>query len=211
MRRRRILRGLIAATTVGLAGCSGDDGGDGEDPDADGGGGADEDGGTDAGEDGPTEEALSITSPAFDDGEAIPQKYTDDGEDISPPLSVDEVPEAAGGLALIVEDPDAPDPPFTHWLLWNLPADTTEIPEDQPREETLPDLGGARQGTNDFDDLGYRGPAPPSDDDPHRYRFEAVALETPLEIDSGARRETVESAVEGRRIESAELAGTYGR
>lgn len=207
MRRRSALRGLVAATTVGLAGCSVGDGGDGEDPDADGGGG--EDGGTD--DEGTAESDLSIASPAFEDGGAIPRRYTADGEDVSPPLSVAGVSEAAAALALVVEDPDAPDPPFTHWLLWNLPAETTEIPEGQPTgAETLPGLGGARQGTNDFDALGYRGPSPPGDD-PHRYRFRVSALDAALDVEAGAKRDAVVSAVEERRVAEATLAGTYAR
>lgn len=214
MRRRTTLRGLLAAATVGLAGCS-DDGGPygdgGEGDDGDGGEGVDGDA-TDGTDDGTAESDLSITSAAFDDGEEIPRRYTADGEDASPPLAFEEVPEEAAALALVVEDPDAPSGVFTHWLLWNVPADTTEIPEGQPTgTETLPDLGGAEQGTNDFGTIGYSGPAPPEDDDPHRYRFRLSALGAELDLPSGAGRGDVVSAVEDERIAEAELAGTYGR
>ncbi len=212
MRRRRLLSGLLAATTVGLAGCGGDGGGSGGD-------GTDgESGDASDGDATPTPTgtvdgagALGVTSSAFADGESIPERYTADGADVSPPLSVSGVPDDAAALAVVVDDPDAPSGPFTHWLLWNVPADTTAIPEDQPRQETLPDLGGAAQGTNDFGGVGYRGPSPPSGDDPHRYRFRAFALASALDLEPGAERSAVLSAAEDAAVATGTLTGTYGR
>lgn len=217
MRRRRALRGLLAATTVGLAGCGGDGGGDGDDGESGDAGDGETGGGTDgdatATPTGTVDGAgdLGVTSSAFADGESVPERYTADGADVSPPLSVSRVPDDAAALALVVDDPDAPSGTFTHWLLWNVPADTTTIPEDQPRQETLPDLGGAAQGTNGFGDVGYRGPSPPADDDPHRYRFRAFALASALDPDPGAERSAVLSAAEDAAVATGTLTGTYGR
>ncbi len=211
MDRRTVLRAALACGTVGLAGCGGDggdgdgtDGNDGESPDAE------ESAATHTGTES-VDGDLDVSSSAFANGESIPERYTADGADVSPPLSVAGVPDDATALALIVADPDAPNGSFTHWLLWNVPAETTEIPEDQPQEETLPDLGGAAQGTNDFGDIGYRGPSPPSGDDPHRYRFRAFALSSELDLDPGAERDAVLSAAEDGAVAAGTLAGTYGR
>ncbi len=110
---------------------------------------------------------MQITSSAFKDREAIPMNYTADGEDISPPLSIRDVPEGTKSLALIVDDPDAPMGTWDHWIVFNIPSDTREIAEGSAPE-------GIR-GMNDFGKLEYGGPAPPSGT--HRYKFKIYALD----------------------------------
>jgi len=186
---------LAAMGTLPLAGCLGGDGSD--------------DG------DGPTPEpfarTITVQSSAFVAGETIPRQYTGGGADDSPPLSIAGVPADAASLALVVDDPDAPNPPFTHWLCWAIPADTTEVPAGIPQEERVPSLGDAAQGTNDFGKLGYRGPLPPEGDGPHRYRFTVSALEEPLALEPGADRAAVADALAGNVFEQGRLVGRYER
>lgn len=154
-------------------------------------------------------ESLSVTSPALEAGEQVPTAFTCDGADRSPPLEIGDVPEDAGALAVVVDDPDAPGGTFTHWLLWNLPPDRTSIPENVPAEPVVDSLGGARQGANDFGDTGYGGPCPPSGE-VHTYRFTASALDGPLEVDPGASPDTVLPAIEDSRIGVGRLRAEYG-
>ncbi len=153
---------------------------------------------------------MTISSPAFDEGERIPEKYTCDGEDVSPPLAVSDVPSEAESLALIVDDPDAPGGTFVHWVIWNIPPDVTEIPEAVPTKKTVPSLDGARQGRNDFRDIGYRGPCPPSGP-AHQYRFQLFALDQLLELSPGASKQDLDDAMEGSIRAEDTLTGTYGR
>lgn len=145
---------------------------------------------------------LSITSPAFSQNETIPARHTCDGDDVSPPLAIGGVPEKTGSLALIVDDPDAPSKTWVHWVLWNLAADTAEIPEN-----TVPP--GAVQGTNDFGKRKYGGPCPPSGT--HRYFFKLYALDAPLALPAGATKTQVEEAMGGHLLGQAELVGRYRR
>ncbi|MDH3237634.1 MAG: YbhB/YbcL family Raf kinase inhibitor-like protein [Deltaproteobacteria bacterium] len=145
---------------------------------------------------------LSITSPAFPHNGMIPIKYTCDGADVSPPLAIGSVPENTNSLALIVDDPDAPMGTWVHWVVWNIAADTREIPEN-----TVPP--GALQGTNDFGKQKYGGPCPPSGR--HRYFFKLYALNAPLALKAGATKAQVEEAVSGHLLGKAELVGLYRR
>jgi Raf kinase inhibitor-like YbhB/YbcL family protein len=145
---------------------------------------------------------LSITSPAFPHNGMIPIKYTCDGADVSPPLSIGNVPEKTGSLALIVDDPDAPMGTWVHWVVWNIAADTREIPEN-----TVPP--GALQGTNDFGKQKYGGPCPPSGT--HRYFFKLYALNAPLALKAGATKAQVEEARSGHLLGKTELVGLYRR
>jgi Raf kinase inhibitor-like YbhB/YbcL family protein len=145
---------------------------------------------------------LSITSPAFPHNGMIPIKYTCDGADVSPPLSIGNVPEKTGSLALIVDDPDAPMGTWVHWVVWNIAADTREIPEN-----TVPP--GALQGTNDFGKQKYGGPCPPSGT--HRYFFKLYALNAPLALKAGATKAQVEEAMSGHLLGKTELVGLYRR
>lgn len=156
------------------------------------------------------EAAMSLTSEAFEPGGRIPDRYTCTGEDISPPLSLEQVSADAESLVLILDDPDAPGGVFDHWLLWNIPADTTEIPEGIPQAKQVEQLGGAVQGTNDFNELGYRGPCPPAGTE-HEYRFQLYALDKKLELPPGSKRAALEQAMEGHVLEEGTLRGVYSR
>jgi len=143
---------------------------------------------------------MKIQCPAFADGEKIPQEYTMNGENVVPPLAIDDVPAKARSLALIVDDPDAPKGTFTHWLLFNLNPKTRDLGEDG-----IPP--GAMQGVNDFGHAEYGGPKPPSGE--HRYFFKAYALDSFLDLKNGARRSEIEAAMEGHIVATAALMGKY--
>ena len=146
---------------------------------------------------------LQLTSNAFNDGDKIPQKYTCDGQDINPQLSINRVPNNALSLAIIMDDPDAdypdtPDRAWVHWVVWNIPADTKEIAEGQGENIGV-------QGTNSGE-VGYSGPCPPAK---HTYRFFLYALDTTLSLQGGATREQLKSAMVGHIIAQTELDGVY--
>ena len=152
----------------------------------------------------------TIRSSAFEDGEMIPRKYTDDGEDISPPLSFEGVPEEAVEIALICHDPDAPrEGGWTHWVAYGMAPDIGGLPENVPATPTVddPDLV---QGENTWGNIGYGGPAPPPGD-PHRYQFRGYALSEALDIDPGATKDELEAAMNGKVVGEAMLEGLYGR
>jgi Raf kinase inhibitor-like YbhB/YbcL family protein len=138
----------------------------------------------------------------------IPKKYTCDGADLSPALSWDEAPAGTQSLALIVDDPDAPMGTWTHWLIWNIPAKASLLPEDTPKVDLLDN--GARQGGNDFKRIGYGGPCPPPGK-PHRYFFKLYALDARLEVKAGAVRSGLESAMKLHVLSEAQWMGTYAR
>jgi Raf kinase inhibitor-like YbhB/YbcL family protein len=152
--------------------------------------------------------ALHITSPDFSEGETIPKKFTCDAQDVSPKLEWNKPPANTGSFALIMDDPDAPAGTWVHWVLYDLPADAKELPERVPRQEQL--AGGARQGRNDFGKIGYGGPCPPPGK-PHRYFFKLYALDTRLNLKSGATKADLERAMKGHILAQAELIGRYGR
>ena len=153
--------------------------------------------------------AFILTSTAFKDGATIPGKHTCDGVDVSPPLAWSGTPAGTRSVALIADDPDAPGGTWVHWVLYNLPAEVSELPENIAKVESL-DLGGARQGRNDFRRPGYGGPCPPPGL-AHRYFFKLYALDTRLELKAGAQKKDVEAAMEGHVLGSAQLMGTYAR
>jgi Raf kinase inhibitor-like YbhB/YbcL family protein len=153
--------------------------------------------------------AFSLTSLAFTDGSAVPAKHTCDGADVSPPLAWSGAPAGTVSFALIADDPDAPGGTWVHWVLYNLPATTPELPENVAKVETL-DLGGARQGRNDFHRPGYGGPCPPPGP-AHRYFFKLYALDIVLQPRSPAQKKDVEAAMQGHMLGMAQLVGTYAR
>jgi len=108
----------------------------------------------------------------------------------------------------VVDDPDAPGTTFTHWLLWNVPAETTAIPA---AAETVDALGGARQGENDFGEVGYRGPCPPTGDGPHTYRFRGYAIDSTLDLSAGAGAASVTGALEDARLATDVHTGIFER
>jgi Raf kinase inhibitor-like YbhB/YbcL family protein len=151
---------------------------------------------------------IELTSPAFRDGEAIPRRYTADGEDVSPPLRWGEPPAGTRCFALVCDDPDAPRRTWVHWVLYDLPADARGLDEAAPAEATLP--SGARQGKNDFGKIGYGGPAPPPGK-PHRYSFKLYALDAPGGLSPGATKAQLLAAAEGHVLGEGQLVGRYGR
>jgi len=151
--------------------------------------------------------AMEIKSPAFAHGDLIPPKYTCDGADVSPPLSLAGVPAGTKSLALIADDPDAPAGTWVHWVVWNIPAGTKSLEEGIPAKEALPN--GVRQGTNDFRRVGYGGPCPPSGT--HRYFFKLYALDTTLNLPATATKQDLEKGMQGHTLAQAELMGRYSR
>lgn len=157
---------------------------------------------------GETAMSIKVTSTGFEQGTKIPQEFTADGVDHSPPLSWSDLPPETKSLALICDDPDAPRGTWVHWVLYNLPADTQSLDAGLPAEKTLP--SGALQGKNDFGKIGYNGPAPPKGK-PHRYFFKLYALSETLRLDAGATKAQVVKAMQGHILAQGELMGTYQR
>src|SRR2546425_10201022 len=116
--------------------------------------------------------AFSISSPSFQNGKDIPKKFTCDGDDVSPALSWMDPPQGSKSFALIADDPDAPRGTWTHWVLYDIPADVQELSAGIGHDESL--RNGAKQGKNDFGNIGYGGPCPPSGA-AHRYHFKLYA------------------------------------
>jgi Raf kinase inhibitor-like YbhB/YbcL family protein len=152
--------------------------------------------------------SFEIASTAFSNGGMIPKKFTCDGADLSPPLRWTRAPAATQSFALIVDDPDAPAGTWVHWVLYNLPANTTELPEGTEKQEQLSDR--ALQGRNDFRRIGYGGPCPPRGA-PHRYYFKLYALDTKLTLKAGSAKPELERAMKSHVVGEAELMGRYGR
>ncbi len=143
-----------------------------------------------------------LTSPAFAHEEAIPAQYSCDGDDSSPQLNWTPPPAGTESLALIVDDPDAPMGTWVHWVLYNIPADATGLAASLPEDVGV-------QGKNSWNRLGYGGPCPPSGT--HRYYFKLYALDTLLDLQAGATKKDLLSAMGGHILEEAELMGTYTR
>jgi Raf kinase inhibitor-like YbhB/YbcL family protein len=155
--------------------------------------------------------SMTLSSPAFDHQGSIPARLTCDGANVSPALRWNGVPETAKSLALIVTDPDAPDPKapkmtWVHWVLYGIPPDATELRE-AISGKGLPE--GTLEGTNDWGKTGYGGPCPPIGR--HRYVFTLYALDTVLSDLGGPRRDRLEAAMAGHVLAKAELIGTYRR
>ena len=145
---------------------------------------------------------MKLTSSAFNNSQSIPQKYTCQGEDISPPLEISVTPKGTQSLVLIVDDPDAPLGTFTHWVVYNIPPETTSIAEN-----SLPQ--GALQGINSGDKSKYNGPCPPSGT--HHYVFKLYALDTTYQIKMLRDKKSVEDFMESHIITQAQLIGVYSK
>ncbi|MFO7688023.1 MAG: YbhB/YbcL family Raf kinase inhibitor-like protein [Desulfobacterales bacterium] len=151
--------------------------------------------------------AIQLISQAFSEGTMIPTRYTCDGEDVSPPLSWTDLPPETGSFALICEDPDAPVGTWDHWVLFNIPASATGLPEAVPATATLDD--GSVHGNNSWGRLGYGGPCPPGGT--HRYIFSLFALDIKLDLKSGATKSGLLKAMEGHILAQTRLMGKYRR
>jgi Raf kinase inhibitor-like YbhB/YbcL family protein len=145
---------------------------------------------------------LKITSPAFGMNCPIPSRYTCDGNDVNPPLLIENLPQGTQSLALIVDDPDAPGGTFVHWVVWNIGPETRAIAEDGVPPQAL-------QGKNDFRQQSYGGPCPPSGT--HRYFFKLYALDAKINLGAGAGKAALESAMKGHVLAKTELVGRYTR
>ncbi|MDD5459873.1 MAG: YbhB/YbcL family Raf kinase inhibitor-like protein [Phycisphaerae bacterium] len=151
--------------------------------------------------------SIKITSSAFKRESMIPARFTCDGEDISPPLQWENLPQGTQTLAIIADDPDAPMGTFVHWVLYNLPADVNELAEAVPAREMLEN--GAIQGKTDFGRVGYGGPCPPSGT--HRYFFKIYALDKKVDIVGNADKSRLIIAMQGHILGQGELMGKYKR
>jgi hypothetical protein len=152
---------------------------------------------------------LAITSPAFSDSGAIPARYTCEGDEISPPLAWNGLPDGARSLALIVDDPDAPDPAapkrtWVHWVLCNIRPDAKGLAEGAGGQDLPP---GTIEGLNDWKRIGYGGPCPPIGR--HRYFFKLYALDCVLDDLARPTKADLEDAMKGHVLAEAQLVGTY--
>ena len=144
---------------------------------------------------------MELSSRAFEHGERIPPRYTCDGPNVSPPLTIAGVPQGARALALVMDDPDAPAGTWDHWVVWNIPPETVEIAEDTEPEGV--------QGITDFGVPGYGGPCPPSGT--HRYQFRLYALDRELDLAEGSTKDQLETVVKEHVLAEARLTGLYRR
>jgi len=181
---RAVVRFFVIGLTIaaGATACSGDDGAD------------------NTGIEIQERSGMQVTSPAFADEGTIPQKYTCDGSDLSPPLTLTNLPPDVSSLVVIMEDPDAPRDTWDHWVAFNIPL-ITDIPEN------VGSLG--TDGTNSWGRTGYGGPCPPSGT--HRYFFKVYALDGGLDLAAGAEKAEVLEAMTGHVIAEATLMARYGR
>ena len=155
---------------------------------------------------------MDLHTAAFDPGGTIPAEYTCDGRDVSPALAWSDAPEGTRSFVLIMDDPDAPPGTWVHWVLFNLPADTSGLAKGLPKRKALDDgsVHGACWGVSSFSRVGYHGPCPPPGK-PHRYFFRLYALDTKLALEPGASKDDVLEAAAGHVLAEAELMGLYGR
>jgi Raf kinase inhibitor-like YbhB/YbcL family protein len=159
---------------------------------------------------------IKLTSAAIKEGALIPRKYTGEGDDVSPPLAWESVPESTQEFALICDDPDAPsDEPWVHWVLYGIAADVREVPEGVPSNEPqLTKPIPARQGKNSWTSgsmIGYRGPMPPPGHGTHHYHFKLYALDSKLDLPPSATKQQLLDAMQGHVLAEGELIGTYER
>jgi Raf kinase inhibitor-like YbhB/YbcL family protein len=159
--------------------------------------------------------AIQVTSTAFNQGQPIPQKFTGDGADVSPPLAWSGVPEGAKELALLCDDPDAPQAePWVHWVIYKIPATAKGLPEGVERKPKPKEPAGAIQGKNSWpakENLGYRGPLPPKGHGIHHYYFKVFALDKTLSAEPGLDKKALLKEIAGHTVAEGVLMGTYER
>ena len=147
---------------------------------------------------------MELSTKSFEENGAMPRKYTQDGQNVSPELSWSGLPDGTKELALIVDDPDAPTPdPHVHWVVYGIDGERSSIPEDS--------AGGGVEGLTTGGRVGYNGPAPPTDGGPHRYRFRLFALDESPGLKPGATKEQLMERMEGHVLGETQLVGTYER
>ena len=143
---------------------------------------------------------MLVKSPEFENNKLIPTKYTCDGADVNPLLTIEGVPDETKSLALVVDDPDAPMGTFDHWIVWNIPPDTREI-----EENTIP----GTEGISSYRKHAYGGPCPPYGT--HRYFFKVYALDIELDLKTNSTKKDVEKAMKGHILAEGALVGLYRR
>jgi Raf kinase inhibitor-like YbhB/YbcL family protein len=146
---------------------------------------------------------IEVSSPAFESGATIPKRHTGEGEDISPPLRWNSLPQGTKEIAIICDDPDAPtQKPFVHWVAYKIPADQKGLPQGSTE---------ALEGVNDFGGVGYDGCMPPRGHGVHHYHFKVYALDIELDTPAGLTKDELLEAIEGHVLDEGELIGTYER
>lgn len=152
---------------------------------------------------------LEVTSKAFEDGGSIPKKYTGEGEDISPPIELKLIDKKAETIAIIMDDLDHPLGMYNHWVIWNIPASVSDIPEGTPKEEIVKSLGNAVQGKSDYGSKHYyRGPKPPFGT--HKYVFKVYVLDITLDLGKSSGKAELQKAMEGHILQYGTLTGYFG-
>jgi len=151
---------------------------------------------------------FGLESSAFNNDSRIPERYTCDGDNISPALRWSNQPAGTMSFAIVMDDPDAPHGTWVHWVIWNIGANARQLEEAAPVAAALPD--GSRQGVNSARNVGYNGPCPPGASI-HRYSFRLYALDSLLDLPSVANKEQLLAAMEGHILGQAELMGRYSR
>lgn len=156
---------------------------------------------------------MKLSSPNFTNGAQLPQQYTCDGKNINPAFSWEDAPKNTQSFALLVEDPDAPsaqnprpEGPWVHWIVFNIPATIKKLEENVSVSKL-----GAIQGMTDSKKAAFHGACPPKDSGPHRYFFKLFALDTKLDLKTGATKQQLLNAMQGHVLTTAELMGTYQR
>jgi|GEM_PF-1256407 len=147
---------------------------------------------------------IELRSSAFSDHTPIPDRYSFERDNISPPVEWSGIPDEAAELVLLCEDPDAPDGTFTHWVVTDISPNSAGVGEGSLPENATP-------GRNDFGDVGWGGPRPPIGDDPHRYFFRLYAADSPLGLSEGVTADEVHAALDGHTIARGTLVGLFGR
>lgn len=150
---------------------------------------------------------ITIKSTSFEDGAMIPKKYTCDGDNVSPPLSWTSGPATTKTYAIICDDPDAPFGTWVHWVIFNIPANVKELPENVAKFKLL--ANGAVQGWDSAHQLGYQGPCPPSGT--HRYIFRIFALDVRMRLPPGSSAAELQKNIEGHILAKGQLTGRYKR
>jgi Raf kinase inhibitor-like YbhB/YbcL family protein len=148
---------------------------------------------------------IQVTSTAFKEGEMIPRKYTCRGENISPQIAWSNIPEGTKSFLLIADDPDAPMGTWVHWVVYNIPANFSELKERFPEDSKFPD--GIMQGITDFGTTGYGGPCPPSGI--HRYYFKLYAIDIILDVKPRLTKQEVLNEIEGHILAKGQLMGKF--
>lgn len=159
---------------------------------------------------------FKLISPSFGQNQPIPAKHTCEGQDASPALKWEGAPSNTKSFALICDDPDAPGGSWVHWVIYGIPATTTELPENVAKSDTVGGgstqlTTGAKQGVNDFGKVGYGGPMPPRGHGVHHYHFRLYALNADPKLAPRVTRQQLDQAIRGQIVWQTELVGTYER